>query len=64
MNERVINERAWMMAQHCVAAVANVLSHEQQLQAKECFYELCKYQLELFELEVDRLQQRLRPLNN
>lgn len=63
-NRRLVHDAALMMAQHCTEAMVNLLTEEQQIQAKECFYEICQCGLEAYELQVDRMHKRLRPLDN
>jgi hypothetical protein len=64
MNQRLQHDVALMMAQHCVELMMNLLDEVQQRQAREGFYEICKAGIECYEVQSDRMQQRLRPMSN
>lgn len=63
-NQRLKNQAAFLMAQHCVELLINVLDEEQMRQARQGFYEICVAGLEIYCIHSDRMQQRLRPLQN
>lgn len=64
MNQRLIHDVALMMVQHCVELLINVLDEEQIRQARQGMYEICVAGLEIYCIHSDRMQQRLRPLQN
>lgn len=64
MNQRVRHDVALMAGTHCVELVSNVLDREQQQQALQGFYEIILASLEAYDLQSDRMRQRLRPLEN
>jgi len=64
LNQRLARDVALMMAQHCVELLVNVLDEEQMRQAKEGIYEICFAGIECYDLQVDRMERRLRPMRN
>jgi hypothetical protein len=63
-NQRVKHDAALMGGHHCVEFVSNVLDPEQQQQALQGFYEIILATLEAYDLQSDRMRQRLKPLQN
>jgi hypothetical protein len=53
-----------MIAQHCIELLVNVLDEDQKLQARGGIYEICLAGIEVYDLQSNRMQQRLRPLDN
>lgn len=64
MNQRLCHDVAMTITQHCIELLVNVLDEEQERQARNGIYEICLAGLEYYELQADRIQRRLRPLNN
>lgn len=64
VNRRVQHDVALVTGHHCVELVSNVLDGEQKKQALQGFYEIILAALEAYEVQVDRMRQRLRPLEN
>jgi hypothetical protein len=64
MNQRLCHDCALMMTEHCIELLVNVLDEEQKLQARDGIFEICLAGLECYELQVDRMQKRLRPMQN
>lgn len=64
MNRRLCHDVALMMTQHCIELLVNVLDEEQKLQARDGIYAICLAGIECYETHADRVQRRLRPLNN
>lgn len=60
----VKHDAALMMTQHCIELLVKVLDEEQKLQARDGIYEICLAGNECYEMQADRMQRRLRPLNN
>lgn len=63
-NERLKHDVALMMAQHCIELLGNLLREEDQQDARDEFYHVCKAGIECYLLQSDRLHHRLRPLDN
>lgn len=61
---RLQHDCALMITQHCAELLINVLDEEQQAQASEGIYQICLARIQCYEQQVDRMQQRLRPLDN
>lgn len=64
MNQRLCNDVALMITQHCIELLVNVLDEEQKKQAMEGIYQICLAGIEAYAIQDDRLQRRLRPLQN
>jgi hypothetical protein len=64
MNQRLQREIALVIMQHCSELLCNVLDEDQMLQAREGIYAICLAGIECYETQVDRMQRRLRPLEN
>jgi hypothetical protein len=64
MNQRLCHDCALMMTQHCIELLINVLDEVKQQQAREGIYAICLAGIEAYDLQSDRMQQRLRPLDN
>jgi hypothetical protein len=64
MNQRMMNARAFVMTQELVDLCQNILAPEERQMAFEAFFDVCKNHLEVICIEQDRMQRRLRPLNN
>jgi len=64
MDHRLIHDAASQMARETLRAVKDCLFEDEHRIAFEEFYYICKQNLEAYELEVDRLRQRLRPSQN
>lgn len=52
------------MTKHCIELLSNLLDAEQKIDAQEGIYAICLAGLEAYEVQVDRMRQRLRPLEN
>lgn len=61
---RLQHDCALMITQHCVELLINLLDEEQQAQARQGIYQICLAGIECYEQRVDRIQRRLRPLDN
>ncbi len=64
MNLRLQHDAALMITQHCIELLVNVLDEEQKQQATEGIYAISLAGIEAYEVQVDRMQKRLRPLQN
>ncbi len=64
MNQRLCNDVALMITQHCLELLVNVLDEEQKLQARDGIFEICVAGIEAYDLQSDRMRQRLRPMHN
>lgn len=64
MNQRLCHDCALMMMEHCIELLVNVLDEEQRLQGRDGIYEICLAGIEAYEVQVDRIQKRLRPMEN
>lgn len=64
MNQRLMHDVALATGKHCVGLVSNVLDREQQQQALQGFYEIIMAALEAYEVQLNRMQRRLRPTKN
>lgn len=62
--ERLLHDCAWVMAQHCVELLNNLLREEEKLTAKEEFYSICKAGIEVYEIQKERMLDRLNPTKN
>ena len=61
MNERVINEAAFLMAGRCAALLVSVLDEDRYRQAVEGFFVICRAEIEAYCIRQNRMQSRLRP---
>lgn len=61
---RLHHDAAWAMTKHCIELLSNLLDAEQKIDAQEGIYAICLAGLEAYEVQVDRMRQRLRPLEN
>lgn len=64
MNQRLIHDSAFLMAEGILRTVRNCLYEHEHRDAFEEFYQICKRQLEEYETLADRMRQRLRPSRN
>ena len=64
MNQRLINDLAFAMAQQLLDLVAPCIREEERRDAFEEFYAICKNGLESFCIRHDRMMQRLKPTSN
>lgn len=64
MNQRLCHDCALMMTEHCIELLVNVLDEEQKLQARDGIFEICLAGIEAFCMQQERMQQRLRPMDN
>jgi hypothetical protein len=64
MNERLINGRAFAMAQELLDLIAPCIREEERRDAFEEFYAICKNGLLALCIEHDRMMQRLKPTSN
>ena len=64
MNQRLINETAFSMAASLLAIVQNCIRPEEQRDAFREFYDLCKTNLEAYQIQAERMLQRLKPSKN
>ncbi len=64
MNQRLIHDAAFLMAERILRAVKDCLNESEHWVAFEEFYQICKRQLEEYETLANRMQQRLRPGRN
>jgi hypothetical protein len=63
-NQRLIHNKSFEMARALLSTVQGCLRTEEHREAFECFYQTCKAGLEAYEIERERIQHRLRPMNN
>jgi hypothetical protein len=64
MNSRLIHDAAFAMACALADLLDPALPEEERQDAREMFYHVCKAGLEAYELQLNRMQQRLRPTSN
>jgi len=64
VNQRQVNTRSILIGQELVEVCGNILDPSERQAAFEAFYEVCKRHLELFCLEQEQMQRRLRPMSN
>ncbi|MHB1423124.1 MAG: hypothetical protein ACYC3I_08010 [Gemmataceae bacterium] len=64
MSQRLQHDVALMITEHCIELLVNVLDEEEKLQARDGIYEICLAGMEAYELQIDRMQRRLKPLQN
>jgi hypothetical protein len=64
MNQRLVHDAAEAMAHALLDVVKPCIREEEWRDAVSEFYAVCKAGLEAYELRVDRMQKRLRPLDN
>jgi hypothetical protein len=64
MDHRLIHDAASQMAKETLRAVKDCLFEHEHHIAFEEFYYICKQNLEAYELEVERIRQRLVPSQN
>lgn len=62
MNQRLINDVALMMTAHLMKMV--MVPEDCRKEVVKDFYDICRFGLEAYELQVDRMQQRLQPSKN
>jgi hypothetical protein len=63
MNQRLIHDAAFILARE-LASRLNLAREEQVEEAVEEFYLICRAALEGYEIQANRMQQRLRPCSN
>jgi hypothetical protein len=61
---RLIHDRAFAMANAILSTVAPCLRPEEQNEAFKAFYRICKEGLEVYELQTNRQEKRLKPGKN
>lgn len=64
MSQRLIHDAAFLMAERILRTVKDCLYESDHGVAFEEFYQICKGQLEKYETQAERMQQRLRPSRN
>ena len=64
MNQRLIHDTVFAMAQALVDRLGACTREDERQDAKDEFYCVCKAGLEAFCLHQDRLRRRLRPTQN
>jgi len=62
MNQRLINDVALMMAEHLMKMI--MVPEDMRKEVFKDFYDVCRFGLDAYELQIDRMQQRLRPCKN
>lgn len=63
-NHRLIHDAAFQMAKLLLRTVKDCLYEQEHREAFEEFYRLCKAGIEEYEVQADRMQQRLNPSRN
>jgi hypothetical protein len=61
---RLIHDAAFAMAKALLDLTSSALRDEEQREAFQEFYEVCKAGLEAYELQIARREHRLRPEKN
>ncbi len=64
MNERLINNTAFQMALALLGLVKNCVMPEEHTDAFNEFYSVCKSYLEGYQIQMERMEKRLRPMRN
>lgn len=64
MNERLINQTAFLMAREILGTVQNCLRPEEHRDAFQEFYATCKRNLQAYQVQMERMEKRLRPSPN
>jgi hypothetical protein len=64
MNQRLQHDAATAMAKALLDLVVPCLREEEHQDAFEEFYAVCKAGIEAFCIQQDRMQRRLRPMDN
>ncbi len=64
MNERLKHDCAMAMAKALLDMVAHNYREDEHRDVFEAFYTACKAGIEAYAINDDRMQRRLRPLNN
>lgn len=64
MPSRVQREFALRVMEGCIELLINVLDDEEKVQARDGIYEICLAEIVAYEVQVDRMQRRLKPLQN
>jgi hypothetical protein len=63
-HERLEHDAAYMMARHLIEVIAPCLREEEKIDAFREFYHVCRAGIEAYEIQVNRMRQRLKPLSN
>jgi D-alanyl-D-alanine dipeptidase len=64
MMQKLSNDVAFLMAHELLGIVVNCLRPEEQRDAFEAFFEVCKRGLNTHETHADTMHQRMSPSNN
>lgn len=64
MNQRLIHDAAFSMARRMLKEIHNFASEEDARIAFGRFYDACKEGVELYEVQRERMLQRLKPSRN
>jgi len=64
MNERVLNDSAWRISQRILELFEPVLGDVKRKEAFMAIYAQVRAGLNVYEAQVDRVHQRLRPMDN
>ena len=64
MQVRLTHDVAWITSQHIVEVFAPLLREEEQREAFAEVYARVKAGIECFEIQSERMQQRLKPSKN
>ena len=62
MNERLVNQCAFLMAREILGTLGECIGQEQQRAAFELFFKACKDAINQYESPRERMQKRLNPL--
>jgi hypothetical protein len=61
-NNRLMRNAAVAIADQCLKGISPALHESLHKQAWECLYEIAEREIYLYEVNVNRMRQRLRPL--
>ena len=61
MNQRVINQAAFLMAKDLLQTIQTCLRPEEHRDAFQEFFTICKNGLEAHQVQTERMEKRLRP---
>ena len=63
-NERLIHDAAVAMAHALLDKVKSCLREEEWRLALQEFYQICRAGIEAYNIQQDRMRQRMKPLDN
>jgi hypothetical protein len=64
MNQRLQHDTAFALAHVLLGIVQNCIRKDERRDAFDAFYDACRAGIEAYEVQVDRMQQRMKPLEN